>query len=194
MEKQIEIQNKKINYSLKVSERARKMRLAVYCDGRCVVTIPNTMPIFFVERFIAKKFKWVVGKIDFFSKFKFVTPKTCSKKEFIENKRKAFEIAKDRVEYFNSVYKFNINKITIRNQKTRWGSCSKKGNLNFNYKIILLPQFISDYIIVHEICHLGEFNHSSMFWDLVAKTVPNYVEIKNKLKRIRIGESKGLCS
>ena len=66
------------------------------------------------------------------------------------------------------------------------GQLFKKGNLNFNYKVALLPQRISDYIIVHEICHLKEFNHSKNFWQLISKTIPDYKEIKEELKKNRI--------
>ena len=104
-------------------------------------------------------------------------------KKYKENKEKARALAKERLEYFNAFYGYKWGKIAIRNQKTRWGSCSKKGNLNFNYKIALLPQKYSDYIIVHELCHLGEFNHSKNFWDLVAKTVPDYLVIRKDLRK-----------
>lgn len=102
----------------------------------------------------------------------------------------ARHIAKHRIAHFNSVYQFNIQRIFIKNQKTRWGSCSKKGNLNFNYRIALLPRELSDYVIVHELCHLGEFNHSQRFWKLVAKTIPNYLEIKRSLKKYRYGKQR----
>jgi len=88
-----------------------------------------------------------------------------------------------KVAKFNKIYGFEYNKINIKNQKTRWGSCSKKGNLNFNYKIALLPERMAEYIVVHELCHLGEFNHSRKFWNLVAKTMPEYQEITEDLKR-----------
>ncbi|MCU0660293.1 MAG: M48 family metallopeptidase [Candidatus Pacebacteria bacterium] len=84
---------------------------------------------------------------------------------------------------FNKVYKFKFNKVSIKNQKTRWGSCSKRGNLNFNYKIALLPEKLAEYVVVHELCHLGQFNHSQKFWNLVAKTMPDYLDIKEELKR-----------
>jgi predicted metal-dependent hydrolase len=100
----------------------------------------------------------------------------------LENKDKALQIAKDRINHFNKYYNFQFKNITIKNQKTRWGSCSRKGNLNFNYKIALLPENISDYIIVHELCHLKEFNHSKRFWDLVAETIPDYLILRKKLK------------
>ncbi len=107
-------------------------------------------------------------------------------KKYLEYKEKAREIAIDRLTYFNQHYKFKYNKIAIRNQKSRWGSCSSKGNLNFNYKIALLPPHLSDYVIVHELCHIGQFNHSQKFWDLVAETLPNPELLQAELKKIRI--------
>lgn len=106
--------------------------------------------------------------------------------EFKQYKSRALEIAKQRIAYFNAIYQFKINKVTIKNQRTRWGSCSKKGNLNFNYKIALLPKKLSDYIIVHELCHLKELNHSQKFWNLVAKTIPDYKKIKKQFKKINL--------
>ncbi len=101
---------------------------------------------------------------------------------YLKNKEKARELVKERLGHFNQFYGYKWNKIAIRNQKTRWGSCSKKGNLNFNYKIALLSPEKADYIIVHELCHLKEFNHSQDFWNLVAKTIPDYKKIRISLK------------
>lgn len=103
---------------------------------------------------------------------------------YLKYKTEAGILAKKRLEYFNTIYHFKYNRVTIRNQKTRWGSCSKKGNLNFNYKIALLPPKTADYIIVHELCHIGEFNHSRNFWNLVAETMPDYKELRNSLRKI----------
>jgi len=89
----------------------------------------------------------------------------------------------EKIKHFNNFYKFKINKVFIKNQKSRWGSCSSKGNLNFNYKIIYLRPELADYLIVHELCHLGELNHSKKFWALVEKTIPNYVKINKELKK-----------
>lgn len=183
MKKEIEVGKKKIEYTLKISKRARRLRLAVYCDGSCVVTIPKMMPENLAERFIVEKFQWVINKIDLFKKSGYKPRKVNTRVEFLQHKDRAFEIAKSRIEYFNQFYNFRFNKINIRNQKTRWGSCSRKGNLNFNYKIALVSEEISDYIVVHELCHLGEFNHSQRFWNLVGKTIPNYLEVKKYLKQ-----------
>ncbi|MDD5433102.1 MAG: M48 family metallopeptidase [Candidatus Pacebacteria bacterium] len=105
-----------------------------------------------------------------------------TKKDYLKYKDQAMALAQNRIEYFNKIYGLKYNKINIKNQKTRWGSCSKKGNLNFNYKIALLPERLADYIIVHELCHLKEFNHGQKFWNLVAKAVPEYSKLKRGLK------------
>ena len=110
-----------------------------------------------------------------------------TKKDYIKHKQQALVLAKKRLLHFNKFYGFKVNKINIKNQKTRWGSCSKKGNLNFNYKIALISERLANYIIVHELCHLKEFNHSQNFWDLVVLAVPDYLEIRRGLRnKIRL--------
>ncbi len=101
-------------------------------------------------------------------------------------KIKAHQLVRERLVYYNQFYQFKIGRISIRNQHTRWGSCSAKGNLNFNYRLVLIPEKLADYIIVHELCHLGEFNHSADFWALVAKAIPDYREARRELKKIKL--------
>lgn len=128
-------------------------------------------------------FKIINGKLYFISRIKrkIKRPRKINA-NYLKYKTQASILAKKRLEYFNTFYNFKYNRITIRNQKTRWGSCSKKGNLNFNYKIALLKENQADYIIVHELCHLREFNHGERFWDLVEKTIPDYKELRKSLK------------
>jgi predicted metal-dependent hydrolase len=103
-------------------------------------------------------------------------------KEYLLCKETARVLVKRQLEFFNELYKFQYKRISIKNQRARWGSCSKTGNLNFHYKIVLLPANLSNYIIVHELCHLKQFDHSKNFWDLVSKTIPDYKELRKKLK------------
>ena len=74
-------------------------------------------------------------------------------------------------------------RVTIREQKTRWGSCSSRRNLNFNWKLIMAPPPVLDYVVIHELCHLHEFNHSPRFWQLVAAQMPEYKSWKKWLKQ-----------
>ena len=182
METKIILNNQAIKCKIKKSRRAKRARLAVYCDASIVLTVPYYCSNKLVENFIQKNSKWLFAKINSFKKRKFSLI-GGGKNDYLENRARAFEIAKQRADYFNSFYNFQFNKISIRNQKTRWGSCSQKRNLNFNYRIIYLPQHIADYIIVHELCHLKEFNHSRKFWNLVSFKIPNYLEIRRELRQ-----------
>ncbi len=75
-----------------------------------------------------------------------------------------------------------IGKVSVRAQKTRWGSCSAKGNLSFNYKLMRFRQEVIDYVIIHELCHLKEMNHSKRFWNLVSSYCPEYKKLRKELK------------
>ncbi|MEK7460303.1 MAG: M48 family metallopeptidase [Patescibacteria group bacterium] len=107
-------------------------------------------------------------------------------KQYRHNKESARAIITLRIEHFNSFYKHTVGDIRIRDQKTRWGSCSEKGNLNFNYKTAFLEPNLRDYVVVHELCHLKEFNHSQDFWALVALSVPDHKALRKELKKIKM--------
>lgn len=107
-----------------------------------------------------------------------------NKKHYQKHKEAARALVHARVGYFNAFYQFEVGKVFIKNTKSRWASCSEKGNLNFNYKIVLLPEPVADYLIVHELCHLSEFNHGPGFWSLVSQACPNYREARRALREI----------
>jgi len=183
MKRQINLHNRVIDYSVHRSKRAKRMRLAVYCDGNFVVTIPNAFPTTSIDSYLIEKSKWVVSKIDFFEKLSKRQKLTLGSDGYTVYKAKAQEMVTQRLtELNNQHYGFKFNQVAIKNQKTRWGSCSKKRNLNFNYKILFLSPKIRDYIIIHELCHLKEFSHSNKYWRLVAKAIPDYNLIVEDLK------------
>ena len=109
-----------------------------------------------------------------------------SQAEYKKYKEHTRALVMSRLEYFNQFYNFKFNTVRIKNQKTRWGSCSTNGNLNFNYTLGLISPEQADYVIVHELCHLGEFNHGANFWKLVERTIPEYRNIRASMKKIRI--------
>jgi len=119
---------------------------------------------------------------------------TRSRNLYLANKEAARAMIMGRIGHFMNYYGvrhgISIGRIVIRNQKSRWGSCSKKGNLNFNYKLAFMPQEVRDYIIVHEICHIKEFNHGRGFWQLVSETVPDWKKLRKELRRMERGGGK----
>ena len=108
--------------------------------------------------------------------------KTTVSKHYLAHKEQARELVHAKVAFWNQQYAYSFGRIAIRNQRRCWGSCSSNRNLNFNYKILFLPERLVDYIIVHELCHLEQFNHSPQFWELVEKTLPHYKELRKELK------------
>jgi predicted metal-dependent hydrolase len=100
-----------------------------------------------------------------------------------KHREDARRIVHEKIAKWNQHYNLPIRKVFIKNQRTRWGSCSSKGNLNFSYRIVYLPEALQDYLIVHELCHLKEFNHGKGFWDLVSETIPNCRHLRLELKK-----------
>ena len=88
----------------------------------------------------------------------------------------------EKVSHYASVMGVSYGRITMRNQKTRWGSCSSGGNLNFNWRLLLMPERVMDYVIVHELAHRREMNHSAAFWQIVETYLPDYRERRQWLK------------
>ncbi|MGI5921827.1 MAG: M48 family metallopeptidase [Syntrophomonadaceae bacterium] len=88
-----------------------------------------------------------------------------------------------RIEHYQSIIGVFPSRVTIKEQKSRWGSCSSKGNLNFNWKAIMAPADVMDYLIIHEMCHLIHLNHSRDFWNLVSAIMPNYKVFKDWLRK-----------
>lgn len=94
----------------------------------------------------------------------------------------ARQLLEDRIKKYSSFIGVFPERLTIREQKTRWGSCSSKGNINFNWKLVMSPLEVVDYVVVHELCHLREMNHSEKFWRLVEAVIPQYKVYRKWLK------------
>ncbi|MFM2381617.1 MAG: hypothetical protein RLZZ76_384 [Candidatus Parcubacteria bacterium] len=108
--------------------------------------------------------------------------KPQSPKQYAFYKETARALVHAKLVQWNEHYKLEYKKVAIRNSRSRWGSCSISKNLNFNYKILFLPEELQDYLIVHELCHLKEFNHGEGFWALVAETIPEHKRLRSELR------------
>ena len=187
MKKEVTHNNVTIAYTVRSTKLAKRLSMRVEADGSVVVTKPARVALWRVDWMVQRQFAWILNAQQ---KMKQKPQKLLahySAKEYKEHKEEARKIVAERLKYFSKLYSFyslrsSAPKLAIRNQKSRWGSCSGKGNLNFNYKIAFLPSELQDYIIVHELCHLKEMNHSQKFWDLVAEQIPDYKERRKKIQ------------
>jgi predicted metal-dependent hydrolase len=171
-----------IPYTLKSNKRSRSIRIAVRESGEVVVTKPTRVSALQTRIIVVRKMDWIKQKIVEMQKRPKKLLAHFSARDFKENKDRAYNLVDDKIAQFNTFYGYEIERVTIRDQSTRWGSCSKKKHLNFNYKIVFLPEALQDYIIVHELCHLKEMNHGKGFWNLVAKQIPDYKIRRKNLK------------
>ena len=174
-----------IEYHVRRRRGARNLRLTVNCDASVVITVPWFVRVRDAENFIAQKAQWVLGRVAF---FKTHTKQWCcggSTDNYKENKQAALDLIIKKVEELNARYNFKYGTVSVRNQKTRWGSCSRKGNLHFNYRLLFLDKELVEYVVVHELCHLAQLNHSARFWALVEKTIPDYKARRRELMKKR---------
>lgn len=179
----VKLNNQEINYELKPSRKARSLRLEIGASG-LLVTKPWFISSAFMERFIARQETWILKNLAKHKNAE-VLPK-IAKDDLVVLKKRAAKLLITRLEFFNKVYNLKYKSISVRDQKTRWGSCSRQGALNFNYRLALLPESLLDYVAVHELCHLKEMNHSVRFWDLVALAIPDHKEKRKELEKFRL--------
>lgn len=173
-------------YNVEVRRSKRKSAaIKITADMQIVVFVPLYVSGNEIERMVISKSKWidehmlkVQSTIDERSKLEKITFEQV--KELADQ---AVEYIPKRVKYYAEKENFVYNKITIKNLVSRWGSCSTKGNLNFNCLLMLTPDYVIDYIVVHELCHLREMNHSEKFWAEVEKIMPDYQRAELWLKQ-----------
>ena len=173
-------------YNVEVRRSKRKSAaIKITADMQIVVFVPLYVSDNEIERMVISKSKWidehmlkVQSTIDERSKLEKITFEQV--KELADQ---AVEYIPKRVKYYAEKENFVYNKITIKNLVSRWGSCSTKGNLNFNCLLMLTPDYVIDYVVVHELCHLREMNHSEKFWAEVEKIMPDYQRAELWLKQ-----------
>lgn len=154
----------------------RTMSLEIREDGTILVRAPYRMPDSEIQRFVCEKSDWIEKHLQMQAERKSEMPpeERLTIQEIQELADKALVEIPKRVAYYAQKMQVTYGRITIRNQKTRWGSCSRKGNLNFNCLLMLTPPEVVDYVVVHELCHRKEMNHSARFWAEVEKVLPDY--------------------
>lgn len=168
-------------YEIIYSSR-RTLAIQITSDGNVKVRAPKGCPKSTIERFLIEKESWILKYVD---KAKQHPP--AVKKPLTPQERKRYiKIARDiftqKTIYYASIMSVTFGRISIREQKTRWGSCSSDGNLNFNWRLIFAPEEVLDYIVVHELAHRREMNHSQAFYEIVSSILPEYKKSQKWLR------------
>lgn len=173
--------NDAISYTLKRHVRARRITISIHGDGRVVVTAPKRIAVSHIEAFIQQKKSWIAEtRIRQAETRKAILPQ-LPQSSYDACKFRAKKFLKSRIEEINAHYQFEYARISVKDLRSRWGSCSAKKNINFHYKLLFLPVELADYIVAHELCHLKEMNHSPAFWKLVSETVPDYKKRREEI-------------
>ncbi len=164
------------NTEISVVKSKRKTISIQIKPEQIIVRAPLKMKESDIEKFVESKRSWIEKHLKSVSekqkKLNVAEPYTDEEiKNFTEKAKKELP---DRVAFYAKKIGVTYNRITIRCQRSRWGSCSSKGNLNFNCLLVLLPDEISDSVIVHELCHIKHMNHSPKFYAEVEKYYPGY--------------------
>lgn len=161
-------------HTLRRSSRARNLRLTVYPDGRVVLTVPRRASEREASKFLAERAPWVEATLARLAKLPPPLVPKGGRREYLARREEARALAEELLARWNKIYGFRWSRVSIRNQKTRWGSCSRRGSLSFNYRLVHLPPELADYLVVHELCHLAHMNHGPKFWAEVARAIPDY--------------------
>lgn len=218
-----------ISYLLKVSPRARRLRLSIRPDTGLEVTTPRGVATARIEAVLREKAGWIEANLQRFAaqapaatnlrdgsalqfagntlqlRLRHVLAMTHTSVTLIGTsltvttpsiepvslrtaleawyRRQAHIVFTRRVAHWNARFGFEHGRISIKDQKSRWGSCSQTGNLNFNWRLLLAPIEVLDYIVIHELAHLKEANHSPRFWALVETLCPDYKQQRGWLRQ-----------
>lgn len=172
-----------MNIEIKRSSR-KTLAIEVSREGEVMVRAPYQLPLSEIEKLVEKKSDWIRKQIEKMQerKSRESAVEKLTPEQVRELADRAKEVIPERAAYFAEKIGVAYGRITIRNQKTRWGSCSSKGNLNFNCLLMLAPPEVLDYVVVHELCHRKEMNHSDRFWHEVEKVLPDYRRWQKWLK------------
>ena len=162
---------------LLVRSSRKTLAVQIRADGTVIARAPLRMPKERILGFLSEKASWICTQQGRMQEREKMRQQACIHLDAAQEKElreRAKAVLAQRTAYFARQIGVTYGRITVRDQKTRWGSCSQTGNLNFNFRRILAPSEVLDYVVVHELCHRRQMNHSAQFWQEVAQVLPDY--------------------
>lgn len=180
------VQNQSIPYALRKNPKARHLTMRRTTNQWLLVTQPRGISDSIVKQFLQSKSSWILKHHTRKQTLQESNPDitTHTREHFLAHKQAAYDLCVNKVEEWSNKIPFMYNTIKVKSLKTKRWSCSSKKNLNFNYKILFLPEQLQDYLVVHEMCHLKEMNHSCRFRSLVEKYYGPHKQVRKQLRMI----------
>ena len=160
---------------LEKSNRAKHINISIKTTGKIRAAVPLGVSFKTAETFVYSRIDWIRKHLS-------KTTKTRNKLKEVNMERARIKL-KQRIDQLSKQYHFKYNKLFIKNQKTRWGSCSEKNNINLNAKLVNLPMELIDYVIIHELVHTKVKNHSKEFWRTLDTYINNSKKYDKELKK-----------
>lgn len=170
---------------IKLIRSGRKsISVEVTRDCEVIVRAPYRMLKRDIEKFLADRTEWISKHLsEMHERMEKSENLPAFGEDELDRMKKSMQSkARARVGYYSRVMGLEYGKITVRTMVSRWGSCTSEKNLCFNTLLDLFPEYILDYVVVHELCHTVEMNHSRAFWSLVASQIPDYAERRKWLR------------
>ena len=164
-----------------IRSRRKTLALQVRPDGSLQVRAPRLLPRAAIDRFVAEQGEWIQAQRRKLAERPPV--ERLGEEELTALKKRARPVFLAKTARFAPVVGVRYGRISVRSQRSKWGSCSAKGNLNFNCLLLLAPEEVLDYVVVHELCHLREMNHSPRFWAEVERVLPDYKDARRWLRQ-----------
>ena len=167
-----------VAYTIKKSNKTKRVSIRINANREIIVTMPPRVPQYIAKQFVESKQDWIQEKLAT------IPENIYTEQHYQEHRDRARIIITARVVYWSEVMGLSYNRLSIRHTSTRWGSCSSKRNLNFSYRLMFLEPELIDYVVIHELAHLVEMNHSVRFWNIVAQYCPDYKILRNSLRKL----------
>jgi hypothetical protein len=152
--------------------RARRYLVRVEEDGRLRVTIPRGGSRREAVRFVERSRQWIARQRERLSRLK------AAPADWRQLRDRAAAELPARLRALAADHGLAVHRISLRNQRTRWGSCGRNGHICLNWRLMLMPDWVRDYVLVHELMHLRRLDHSPAYWRLVAAACPEYQEAR----------------
>lgn len=165
-----------------IRSKRKTVTIQIKSDGRVVVRAPMRMSGAAIRQLLEEKSAWIEKHLAQIRRQNESAEPAFSPEQLRQLAEAARQDLPRRAARFAPLLGVSCGRITIRAQKSRWGSCSTRGNLNFNCLLMLCPEEVRDYVVVHELCHRKEMNHSRRFWQELARVLPEYEQQRQWLK------------